>query len=61
MHSSSLAMTTAEEKSIDSQVEQMMDWAKNRQAEAEQLALDSARLMSCTSDRVNRLKSQGFF
>lgn len=61
MHSSSLAMTTAEEKSIDSQVEQMMDWAKTRQAEAEQLALDSARLMSCTSDRVNRLKSQGFF
>lgn len=61
MSSSSLAMTTAEAKSIDSQVEQMMDWAKNRQIEAEQLALDSVRLISCASDRVDRLKNQGFF
>lgn len=58
---SSLAMTKAEEKSIDFQVEQMMDWAKTRSAEAEQLALDSARLMACTTDRVDRLKNQGFF
>lgn len=58
---SHLAMTRAEEKSIDSQIEQMMDWAKTRRAEAEQLALDSARLMACTTDRVDRLKNQGFF
>lgn len=57
---STLAMTKAEEKSIDSQVEQMMDWAKTRNAEAEQLALDAARLMACTTDRVDRLKNQGF-
>lgn len=57
---SNLAMTRAEEKSIDSQVEQMMDWAKTRSAEAEQLALDSARLMACTTDRLDRLKNQGF-
>lgn len=59
--SSALAMTAAEEKSIDSKVEQMMDWAKTRQAEAEQLALDSARLMACTTDRVEKLQDQGFF
>lgn len=58
---SMLAMNAAEEKQIDSQIEQMLDWAKTRQAEAEQLALDSARLMACTTDRVDRLKKQGFF
>ncbi|MBD5416538.1 MAG: hypothetical protein HDR50_02465 [Desulfovibrio sp.] len=58
---SNLTMTQAEEKTIDSQIEQMMDWAKTRSAEAEQLALDSARLMACTTDRVDRLKNQGFF
>lgn len=58
---SNLAMTQTEEKTIDSQIEQMMDWAKTRSAEAEQLALDSARLMACTTDRVDRLKNQGFF
>lgn len=56
-----LKMTATEEKAIDSQIEQMMDWAKTRSAEAEQLALDSARLMACTTDRVDRLKNQGFF
>lgn len=58
---SMLAMTTAEQKNIDSQVEQMMDWAQKRKIEAEQLALDSARLMACTTDRLDRLKNQGFF
>lgn len=58
---SNLAITATEEKQLDSQVEQMMDWAKSRQAEAEQLALDSARLMACSTDRVDRLKKQGFF
>ncbi len=54
-------MTSAEESSIDSKVEQMMDWANTRKAEAEQLALDSARLMACTTDRLDRLSKQGFF
>lgn len=58
---SMIAMNTTEEKQIDSQIEQMMDWAKTRQAEAEQLAMDSARLMACTGDRMDRLKNQGFF
>ncbi len=57
----SLIMNEAEVKQIDSKVEQMMDWAKARQAEAEQLALDSARLISCTSERMERLSNQGFF
>ena len=57
----SLIMTEPEVKQIDSKVEQMMDWAKTRQAEAEQLALDSARLISCTSERMERLSNQGFF
>lgn len=58
---SNLSMTQAEEKSIDSKIEQMMDWAKTRQIEAEQLALDSARLMACTTDRLDRLSRQGFY
>lgn len=58
---SMLAMSDAEVRTIDSKVEQMMDWAKARQAEAEQLALDSARLMACTTDRLDRLQKQNFF
>ena len=58
---STLTMTAAEERGIDSKVEQMMDWAKKRKAEAEQLALDSARLMSCSSERMDRLRNQNFF
>lgn len=58
---SMLAMSDAEVRTIDSKVEQMMDWARTRQAEAEQLALDSARLMACTTDRLDRLQKQNFF
>lgn len=56
-----LLMTEAEERTIDSSVEQMMDWAKSNQVKAEQLAMDSARLLSCSSERINRLAKQGFF
>lgn len=56
-----LSMTTAEEKTIDSKVEQMLDWAKSRQAEAEQLSLDAVRLLSCTGDRLEKTKDQAFF
>lgn len=58
---SMLAMSDAEVRTIDSKVEQMMDWARTRQSEAEQLALDSARLMACTTDRLDRLQKQNFF
>jgi hypothetical protein len=54
-------MTEQEIKAIDSKAEQMLDWAKTRTAEAEQLALDSARLLSCTGERMNQLAGQGFF
>lgn len=57
----SIAMTEVEQKQIDSQVEPIMAWAKTRKAEAEQLAMDAARLMSCTSVRLDKLKKQGFF
>ena len=58
---SNLSMSKSEEKALDSKVEQMMDLAKTRQAEAEQLAMDSARLMACTTDRLDKLQNQGFF
>ena len=58
---SNLSMNQAEEQAIDSKIEQMMDWAQSRKIEAEQLALDSARLMACATDRLDRLSKQGFY
>lgn len=58
---SMLNMTDSEIMSVDSQVESIMDWAQTSQAEAEQLAFDATRLLSCTSDRLCELKNQGFF
>jgi hypothetical protein len=57
----SLAMTESEIKVMDAQVEGMLDWANTRKQDAEQLALDSARLLACTGDRMDRLSKQGFF
>ena len=45
----------------DALLEKKMAWAKERQAEAEQLALDAARLLSCTGDQLAKLSKQGFF
>lgn len=56
-----LQMSDTEIQTIDSQVEKMMDWAKTRQTEAEQLGMDSARLKACTGERLDRIKNQGFF
>jgi len=56
-----LAMTAAEEKNIDTEIEKLLDWAKTRQAEAEQLSLDAVRLLSCTGDRLDEVKNLGFF
>lgn len=61
---SNLAMTPAEEKSLDSKIELMMNWAKSHKAEAEQLAMDAARLLACSSERtdsIEKLGQQGFF
>lgn len=44
-----------------STVEQMKEWAKQRQAQAEQLAQDATRLLGCTTDRLDRLRKQNFF
>lgn len=55
------ALSPSETKEIDIQLEAKMDWAKTRSAEAEQLALDAARLLSCTEDRLDHIKKQGFF
>lgn len=45
----------------DALLEKKMAWAKERQVEAEQLALDAARLLSCTGDQLAKLSKQGFF
>lgn len=58
---SDLSMTATEEKTLDTQIEKMMEWAKTRNVEAEQLALDSARLMAASTDRLDRLTKQPFF
>ncbi|MDR0615029.1 MAG: hypothetical protein LBF82_03630 [Lactobacillales bacterium] len=57
----SLIIDNNEKPTIDNKVEQMLDWAKSRQVQAEQLALDSTRLLACTSDRLDKLTNQGFF
>ncbi|GHU06452.1 hypothetical protein FACS1894158_12910 [Betaproteobacteria bacterium] len=57
----SLVMTESETRGVDSKIEGMMDWANERKYEAEQLALDSARLLACTGDRLDNLAKQGFF
>jgi hypothetical protein len=54
-------MSEVETKTIDSKVEAMLDWASTRKVEAEQLAMDSARLIACTGERMDTLAKQGFF
>lgn len=56
-----LTMNENDIQKIDSQIEPMMEWARTKKAEAEQLALDATRLMACTSERFDTLKRQGFF
>lgn len=46
-----LALTEKEIQSIDGMLESKMAWARSKSAEAEQLALDCTRLLSCTEDR----------
>lgn len=42
-------------------LEQKKLWALQNSVRAEQLALDAARLLSCTETRLDKLKNQGFF
>ena len=58
---SSLALSSAEEAAIDKNLEGMLSWAQTRKHEAEQLAMDASRLLSCSTDRVDKLTKQGFF
>lgn len=57
----SMFMTEPEVKNIDVHVEQMLDWAQANQAEAEQLSYDAVRLLSCTENRLEKVKNQGFY
>lgn len=56
-----LALTEKEIQSIDGMLESKMAWARSKSAEAEQLALDCTRLLSCTEDRLGQIRNQGFF
>ena len=53
--------TTQELSTIDGMLEPKLAWAENRTAEAEQLALDATRIISCTEDRLEDYINQGFF
>lgn len=57
----SMHMTEPEVKNVDAHVEQMLDWAQANQADAEQLSYDAVRLLSCTEDRLEKAKNQGFY
>lgn len=56
-----LALTEKEIQSIDGMLESKMAWARSKSAEAEQLALDCTRLLSCTEERLGQIRNQGFF
>ena len=46
---------------IDTALEPKLAWAAQKMPIAEQLAMDSTRLLSCTSDRLEDYKNSGFF
>lgn len=45
----------------DAQFDELMAWAERHTVEAQQLAMDSTRLLGCTGDRLQELQDQGFF
>lgn len=57
----SLVMTDQETAALDKQLAPLLTWANQHRAEAEQLSLDAARLLSCSTDRLDTLQKQGFF
>ncbi|TXH71233.1 MAG: hypothetical protein E6Q83_03255 [Thiothrix sp.] len=54
-------LTLTEQNKVDAQLERKLEWARTHQLEAEQLALDATRLLSCTADRLEDYRNQGFF
>lgn len=56
-----LELTISQQNVIDEQLQGKLEWAESRKLEAEQLALDATRLLSCTSDRLETYLNQGFF
>lgn len=53
--------TSKELVQIDTQLEPILARAESHSADAEQLALDATRLLSCTSDRLVEYQDKGFF
>ena len=54
-------LTKAETIEIDERLDPVLSWAKDGRLEAQQLALDATRLLSCTESRLDRIQKQGFF
>jgi len=48
-------------QTIDHQLDPILGYARTKVAETQQLAFDATRLLSCTEDRFNEYKGQGFF
>lgn len=46
---------------IDQALEGKLAWARDGRAQAEQMALDASRLLSCVEDRLGDYAGQGFF
>lgn len=53
-------MAPDEIRQMDGRLEPALAWAEKRLPEAEQLAADAARLMSCTEDRLDSYGNAGF-
>lgn len=54
-------LTTKNQAAIDEQLQGKLEWAENNKLQAEQLALDATRLLSCTTERFETYRNQGFF
>lgn len=54
-------LAQAEQEEIDRHLEQKIKVTENSKAEAERLALDATRLLSCTETRLDEYRDQGFF
>ena len=54
-------LTTTNQNAIDEQLQGKLEWAESNKLQAEQLALDATRLLSCTTDRLETYRHQGFF
>lgn len=55
-----LGCSESEITRIDAELDPILAWAETRTAEAEQLALDATRLLSCAGDRLTQYEGAGF-